>query len=99
MWTTSSSPKGSTGYRTLAPVATGKAACMLVWHAPLPVELVCAIARWGDEMEKRFRLGDHVTWNSEAGQVSGRIIKIHSQDVDYKGHTPSERSNRLERAL
>jgi hypothetical protein len=40
-----------------------------------------------NEMEKRFKIGDHVTWNSEAGYVSGRIIKVHSKDVDYKGHT------------
>jgi hypothetical protein len=34
----------------------------------------------------RFRIGDHVTWNSEAGHVSGRIIKVHTRDFDYKGH-------------
>jgi len=28
-----------------------------------------------------------VTWNSEAGHVSGKIIKVHTKDVDYKGHT------------
>jgi len=28
-----------------------------------------------------------VTWNSEAGHVSGRIIRVHTKDVDYKGHT------------
>ena len=38
-------------------------------------------------MGKRFKVGDHVTWNSEAGHVSGRIIEVHSKDVDYKGHT------------
>ena len=38
-------------------------------------------------MKKRFKAGDHVTWNSEAGRVSGRIIKVHIKDVDYKGHT------------
>jgi len=38
-----------------------------------------------NEMEKRFKVGDHVTWNSEAGHVRGRIIKVHSKDVDYKG--------------
>ncbi|MGH7212077.1 MAG: DUF2945 domain-containing protein [Acetobacteraceae bacterium] len=38
-------------------------------------------------MAGRFKLGDHVTWNSEAGQVSGTIIKIHTRDFDYKGHT------------
>lgn len=35
----------------------------------------------------RFKVGDHVGWNSEAGHVSGTIIKIHSVDFDYKGHT------------
>jgi hypothetical protein len=36
---------------------------------------------------KHFKVGDLVTWNSEAGQVSGTIIKVHTNDVDYKGHT------------
>jgi hypothetical protein len=35
----------------------------------------------------KFQVGDHVTWNSEAGHVSGRIIKIHTRDADYKGYT------------
>lgn len=26
-------------------------------------------------------------WNSEAGHVSGRIIKVHTKDADYKGYT------------
>ena len=34
----------------------------------------------------KYSKGDHVSWNSEAGWVSGRIIKIHEQDFDYKGH-------------
>ncbi|MBS0212095.1 MAG: DUF2945 domain-containing protein [Proteobacteria bacterium] len=34
-----------------------------------------------------FRIGDHVRWDSEAGFVSGRIVRIHSADFDYKGHT------------
>ena len=38
-------------------------------------------------MVKRFKVGDHVTWNSEAGRVSGTIIKVHTKDFDYKGHT------------
>ena len=38
-------------------------------------------------MGKRFKVGDHVTWNSEAGHVSGTIIKVHTKDFDYKGHT------------
>jgi hypothetical protein len=27
-----------------------------------------------------------VTWNSEAGHVSGRIVKVHTKDVNYKGY-------------
>ena len=38
-------------------------------------------------MGKKFRIGDHVTWNSEAGQVSGHIIRVHTDDFDYKGYT------------
>ena len=34
-----------------------------------------------------FKVGDHVKWNSEAGYASGKIIKIHHSDFDYKGHT------------
>lgn len=34
-----------------------------------------------------FFVGDHVRWNSEAGTVSGHIIKVHMADFDYKGHT------------
>ena len=36
--------------------------------------------------KKRFRVGSRVTWNSEAGRVSGKIVKVHSSDVDYKGY-------------
>lgn len=36
---------------------------------------------------RRYRIGDHVSWNSEAGRVRGRIIKIHTRDFDYKGYT------------
>jgi hypothetical protein len=38
-------------------------------------------------MTRAFKIGDHVTWNSEAGRVSGTIIKIHTKDFLYKGHT------------
>jgi hypothetical protein len=37
-------------------------------------------------MTKQFKVGDHVTWNSEAGHVSGRIVKVHTKDVNYKGY-------------
>ncbi len=37
-------------------------------------------------MKYPFKIGDHVKWNSEAGHVSGKIIKIHTADFDYKGY-------------
>jgi hypothetical protein len=38
-------------------------------------------------MTRMFKVGDHVRWNSEAGHVAGRIIRVHTQNVDYKGYT------------
>lgn len=38
-------------------------------------------------MTTKFKVGDHVRWNSEAGQVSGKISKIHKHDFDHKGYT------------
>ncbi len=34
----------------------------------------------------QYLIGDHVSWNSEAGRVTGKIIRIHHADFDYKGH-------------
>jgi hypothetical protein len=36
---------------------------------------------------RRFKIGDHVRWNSEAGRVSGTITKVHKKNVQYKGYT------------
>ncbi|TCL62926.1 DUF2945 domain-containing protein [Rhizobium sp. BK251] len=35
----------------------------------------------------KYHIGDHVTWNSEAGYVSGRIVTIHEKDFTFKGYT------------
>jgi hypothetical protein len=37
-------------------------------------------------MLKQFKVGDHVSWNSEAGRVSGRITKMHTKDFNHKGY-------------
>jgi hypothetical protein len=37
-------------------------------------------------MPRAFKIGDHVTWNSEAGYVSGTIVAIHTRDVAWKGY-------------
>ena len=38
-------------------------------------------------MTTRFKPGDRVRWNSEAGHVSGTIIRLHTRDVEYHGYT------------
>ena len=38
-------------------------------------------------MSERFEVGDHVSWNSEAGWVSGTVVRVHTRDFDYKGYT------------
>ena len=38
-------------------------------------------------MKRLFKVGDHVSWNSEAGRVAGTIVKVHRKDLNYKGYT------------
>ena len=37
-------------------------------------------------MPREFKIGDRVSWNSEAGRVSGTIVAVHSSDVAWKGY-------------
>jgi hypothetical protein len=37
-------------------------------------------------MVETFKIGEHVSWNSEAGRVHGKIIKVHRRNVNYKGY-------------
>jgi len=36
---------------------------------------------------KRFKQGDHVSWNSEAGRVRGRITRVITKKITFKGYT------------
>ena len=38
-------------------------------------------------MTRRYEVGDHVSWNSEAGRVRGRITKVHTADFEFMGRT------------
>ena len=38
-------------------------------------------------MTDPFKVGDRVGWNSEAGHVSGTIIRVHTRDFEYNGYT------------
>jgi hypothetical protein len=35
---------------------------------------------------KRYRVGDHVSWNSEAGRVRGTITKVITSEIEFKGY-------------
>ena len=35
---------------------------------------------------KGFIVGDHVSWNSEAGHVSGTIMRVITSEVEFKGY-------------
>lgn len=37
-------------------------------------------------MASTFKVGEHVGWNSEAGQVSGQITKVHTEKLNYRGY-------------
>jgi len=45
-------------------------------------------------MVKTFKVGDHVSWNSEAGRVREKIVKVHRRNLNCKGYvhnaTPDE---------
>jgi hypothetical protein len=36
---------------------------------------------------KRFKRGDHVSWNSEAGRERGRVTRVVTSPVKFKGYT------------
>jgi hypothetical protein len=42
----------------------------------------------------RFRVGDRVSWNSEAGRVTGTIVRVVRSEIEFKGYrvhaTPDE---------
>jgi hypothetical protein len=35
---------------------------------------------------EQFKVGDHVSWNSEAGRVRGRIIEVVTSPIEFKGY-------------
>ncbi|MCH5683036.1 DUF2945 domain-containing protein [Niabella sp. W65] len=54
------------------------------WHRSL-LKWIDICSRIG--MKHSFKVGDHVSWNSEAGHVSGIITGIHRSDFNWKGYT------------
>lgn len=38
-------------------------------------------------MAEEYKIGERVGWDSEAGRVSGMIVKVHTDAFEFKGHT------------
>ncbi len=38
-------------------------------------------------MKDGFKVGDHVEWNSEAGRVTGTIIRKVTSEITFKSYT------------
>jgi DUF2945 family protein len=36
---------------------------------------------------RRLKRGDHVSWNSEAGRVRGRVTRVVTSEMQFKGYT------------
>lgn len=37
-------------------------------------------------MMRRFKIGDHVSWNSEAGRVTGMLVRVITSEIEFKGY-------------
>jgi hypothetical protein len=43
-------------------------------------------------MTNAFKVGDAVRWNSEAGEIHGKVTKVHVKDVEFMGkHRPASK--------
>jgi hypothetical protein len=41
-------------------------------------------------MTTKFKTGDAVRWNSEAGEIRGKVTKVHTRGVEFMGkHRPA----------
>lgn len=40
-----------------------------------------------DAMSERYAVGEHVSWNSDVGRVSGTITAVHTSDFEFLGRT------------
>ncbi|WP_249582592.1 DUF2945 domain-containing protein [Pseudomonas viridiflava] len=45
-------------------------------------------------MTASFKVGDAVRWNSEAGEIRGKVTKVHVKDVEFMGkHRPASKDS------
>ena len=58
-----------------------------------------AAPRAATGMANTFKIGDQVSWNSEAGRVSGTIIGVHSRNFEVNGYTDNVGGRRYNQRL
>src|SRR3546814_17800835 len=82
-------PRRRAGRRPLRRIRAGQRDAGALWiHRRQRLRAGAKTAREGGLlMSHEFTVGDHVTWNSEAGHVSGKIAKVHVKDFAWHGHT------------
>ncbi|MCD5982410.1 DUF2945 domain-containing protein [Pseudomonas sp. CDFA 610] len=45
-------------------------------------------------MTTSFKVGDAVRWNSEVGEIRGKVTKVHVKDVEFMGkHRPASKDS------
>ncbi|UFH51360.1 DUF2945 domain-containing protein [Pseudomonas sp. KNUC1026] len=41
-------------------------------------------------MSHSFKTGDALRWNAEAGEIDGKVVKVHTHDLTFMGkHRPA----------
>lgn len=46
------------------------------------------------DMSASFKVGDAVRWNSEAGEIQGTVVKVHTRDTEFMGrHRPASQDS------
>src|SRR3546814_3201551 len=82
-------PRRRAGRRPLRRIRAGQRDAGALWiHRRQRLRAGAKTAREGGLlMSHEFKVGDHVTWNSEAGHVSGKITKVHVKDYRSEEHT------------
>ena len=68
--------------------AVGAYAAQVNKHSMRDCLLCSSLAAWDRKtVPKTLKIHDRVSWNSEAGRVSGTITRVHTRKFEVKGYT------------
>ena len=63
-----------------------------MWTPPTRYRVSIRQRSEGIAMSTSFKVGDAVRWNSEAGEIRGTVVKVHTRDVEIMGrHRPASK--------